>query len=210
MSLRESFKRSSFSDWCLVAFTLALAFLGYFQFKTMTSQLNVMQNDERAWIEIKRGDDPGEVTSGQKVRWALRPANIGKTPAKNIQMRLAVELLPRLQKANLRCVEPSYTKFCSLTSIISGIMYPNAGLDLPTLPAPLLAEQGGDRLITAAEADAWNSGNEYIAVYGTIEYDDVFQTHHWAKFCYWHSPPGYDFQTYSAQECTEYNSVDNN
>jgi len=52
-----------------------------------------------------------------------------------------------------------------------------------------------------------HSGKAYVVVFGEIYYDDVFGTkQHWTHFAY--GIPQY--RDYSAPECAEYNSVDNN
>src|ERR1035441_861988 len=45
------FGPSSFTDWCLAVFTLALTITAIYQFRITNRQLNVMQIDERAWVE---------------------------------------------------------------------------------------------------------------------------------------------------------------
>jgi hypothetical protein len=192
--LPETIKRSSFSDWCLVAFTCALAVLGYFQFETMTSQLNVMRNDERAWIQIKPASkDQPQFIEGEKFDYSLTLSNIGKTPARNIRMKAFMNIVPSSQQANLKCVEEG----CPGDEVFYGSFFPN---DSTTY----LMERA--RGMSTEQTNAWNNGAAYFAVFGMLTYSDVFNVPHWSKFCIWYSKAG----NYSAENCTAYNSVDDN
>jgi hypothetical protein len=196
MSLPETLKRSSFSDWCLVAFTCALAVLGYFQYKTMTSQLDVMRNDERAWIEIKpTSKDQPQFIAGEKFVHSLTLSNIGKTPARNIRMKVFMDFVPSDQEVNLKCVEEG----CPGNEVFYGIFFPTNTTFFPM-------ERGNGA--TVEEATAWNNGSAYFAVFGILTYTDVFNTPHWSKFCAWYH--GQDGFHYAATSCTAYNSVDDN
>lgn len=95
ITLLERAKRSSFTDWCLAAFTLALVVLGYFQFKTMNSQRNITQKDEQAWLEFDIQPDKTalQIANGQPVSFPFQVMNIGKTPATNIYGKIYVDLL---------------------------------------------------------------------------------------------------------------------
>ena len=168
----EIFERSSFSDWCLVAFICALAVLGYFQYKTMDSQLNVAQNDERAWIRVKpTTNEQSQFIEGQKFAYSLTLSNIGKTPARNIHVNALMNMVPANQQVDLRCADSR----CASDSTFYGIFFPNE-----TSPFPMEKFHGE----TAGHIDAWNNGTAYFAVHGIVTYTDVFHTDHWTKILY--------------------------
>ncbi len=52
MGFRKYIERSSFTDWCIAAFTLVLAIASIYQFVIMDGQLGMMQTDQRAWLEL--------------------------------------------------------------------------------------------------------------------------------------------------------------
>jgi hypothetical protein len=46
-------RESSFTDWCITAFTLALAITGIYQYNVINRQLDAMRKDQRAWVEFQ-------------------------------------------------------------------------------------------------------------------------------------------------------------
>jgi hypothetical protein len=84
-----------------------------------------------------------------------------------------------------------------------GIIFPNTDFKQPVV-RPM---KGGAPLVaTDSEVRAVREGKAYLAVYGVITYDDVFNTHHWTRFCNWIALNG----TFQTRRCTDYNNVDDN
>ena len=54
-----------------------------------------------------------------------------------------------------------------------------------------------------------NLGKAYVAVHGTITYDDIFGRSHWLKFCSYNSPVLTEVQDISPP-CVRYNSTGDN
>jgi hypothetical protein len=201
----EIAKRSTITEKLLVVFTCALAVLGYFQWRTSDSQLNVMRNDERAWIEVlPKGDDKEALnisfTVGQPVGFPVTIKNTGKTPAKNVTIRLFVEIVDASQSPPLDWVS-DHTHHPH-NQITTGIFFPGAHIDQVMVRTrgkvtdPLVATQ--------TEIDSILASKSYVSAFGIVTYDDIFGYPHWLKFCSWISEKG-DFMT---EKCTAYNSVD--
>ena len=208
-------KESTFTDWCIAVFTLVLAAASIFQFIIIGNQLDVMRKDQRAWLEFqKQPDTPGgemttlQITTGQPVTYPLRVTNIGKTPARNIVVKIFVDIVDSSQNPPLDHVEAVQAVEVgspyAVGRIRAGIVFPNTSLKQVVVrpmngsSAPMVA--------TDDEVSAIKYGRAYLAVYGIITYDDVFNTHHWTTFCDWESLGG----TFNAAQCAKYNNVDGN
>jgi hypothetical protein len=194
---------SSFTDWCITAFTLALAVAATYQFIILGRQLDVMKREQRAWISVAR---QGAFTVATTVvpSTSLSITNTGKSPATHIVAHFFVEVV-----ANGKCPHlESQTIFHNIMT--EGIAIPNAPEVVTASrrkqkPGGKPDEGEGDPL-TEAEVTSLNGGQSWIAVHGIIWYDDIFKTEHWVKFCFWKGfKPGGIF---SSRNCTEYNSVD--
>lgn len=201
MGFREFLKRPSVTDWCVAGFTFVLALSAIYQFIIMGGQLDVMRTDQRAWLQFqasptKPGSDGAtwQLTSGQPVTYPLRVVNTGKTPAKNLDMKIFIDIVPADQEPPLEYVDKNSGH--PYGHITSGIVFPNADFN-QTVVRP--SADGSPQL-------AIKDGKSYLAVYGVIDYDDVFKTHRRTKFCAWIATSG----TFHASGCTKYNSVDTN
>lgn len=173
-----------------------------------------MRQDQRAWIKFgPQEDTPGgdkstiQITAGQPVAYPLRVANIGKTSAKNVDAKVFVEIVDASREPSLNHIENA--KLGSpepLTIISAGILFPTT--DFKQKVYRVIKSGGSDPLVaTNDEVIALTTGKAYLAVYGIITYDDVFQTPHWTRFCDWRS---FANGLYSTYKCTEFNGVDNN
>ncbi len=199
-------RNSSFTDWCIAAFTFALASAATYQFVITNSQLSVMRNDERAWLIVgAKPDTQGSDTTaiqfiaGQPVNYPLEVKNVGKTPASNVEMKVFVDILNASTEVPLDHVEDGNAY--PYGSITSGIIFPNGDFkQLIMRPA----KDGTALVATSEEVNGITNGTVYLAVYGVITYDDVFHVHHWTRFCNWISDKG----TFATRGCTQYNTVD--
>lgn len=197
-------EKSSFTDWCLVIFTGVLSVASTYQFILLGGQLNIMQNDERAWIQVgSQPDAQGSDTTtlhfsaGQQVTYPLRVKNIGKTAASNVRMKIFVDIIDASHEVPLNRVnDESYPR----NNITSGIIFP--GSDFRDFVVRV-GENGTVLPATSAEVSEIKNGKAYWAVYGLVTYDDLFRGHHWTKFCMWGAESG----TFFTRTCTEYNSV---
>jgi hypothetical protein len=202
--------KSSFTDWCIAAFTLVLAGVAIYQYRVMGSQLAVMRNDERAWVEVKplatnERVPAVEVVAGKPVFFPIKVVNTGKTPAKQVRLTLAIEIPASSNEANFDCVQKGV---CLSHVEVWGMMSPG---DSDEIITPRFLDTSNPSLVaTDAEATAWEEERAYVAIYGVISYVDVYNTRHWTNFCYWQNNPSARRTGFSAVKCTGYNTVDNN
>jgi hypothetical protein len=208
--LRELARRSSLTDYTIALFTVVLAGAAIYQFVITNSQLRVMRNDERAWLRFdltpdKIGGDEAtmKLTAGQPIVYPVRVTNIGKTPARNVDMKIFVEVVAATQEPSLNRVDDTSWHY-PFGKMTAGIVYPNTDFKQPVIrPGSTL---GSAEVATPEEVTAVLSGKSYLAAYGIILYDDVFNVRHWTKFCTWNGTNG----AFAAQQCTQFNSVDQN
>jgi hypothetical protein len=209
MGFSQFVKRSSFTDWLLAAFTCVLAVAAIIQFIVTDHQLNVMRNDQRAWLEFgaqsgtsEGGGPDWHITSGQPITYPIRIANVGKTPAKHMVVKVFVDVIDSSQDPPLDRVGTAKTGSAFPFALVeAGVVFPNGDFS----QSVMRVVRGGAPLVaTLDEARALRDGRAYLAVYGIITYDDVFNAPHWTKFCHWVAGDG----SFHARGCTEYNGVD--
>jgi hypothetical protein len=183
------------------------------QLEIMNGQLGVMQNDERAWIAVRKNPPKGEeilaidLIEGQPVVVPMKYINVGKTPALHPQMHIFAEVVDADKEAHFKCMDAEENCPGLKGNIsIAGIVFPNG--DMPVI----VSRQSPT---TNAEVSAWNNDRNYVAVYGIIRYDDIFRHQHWTKFCFYLgndriSLPmsSIDSIAFNTAGCTMYNSSD--
>jgi hypothetical protein len=173
-----------------------------------SGQLQVMQTDERAWLEFRiqqpqaAGDVSLPTTSGQPLDLPIQIMNSGKTVARNVVIDVFVEILDSSQEASLDNVSDLANHRHERST--TGTIFPNADYKLHVTRH---WDKGEIGLVTARELTSLHESKSYISTYGIITYDDVFNKHHWTKFCFWgHSPKG----VFNAKKCTAFNGVGDN
>ncbi len=163
--------------------------------------------DERAWLKFEAApQQPGDqtfswqLTVGQPVTYPLRVVNVGKTAAKNVDMKFFIDIVDADKEPPLSRVDSS--RGFPFGHITTGIVFPSQDFKQTVIrPGNGAAAQ----LATGDEVRAMEEGKAYLAVYGIISYDDIFQIHRWTKFCTFLG----DGQ-FRAQDCATYNAVDHN
>ena len=217
---RYVFDKSSFTDWCIAAFTFVLAGVAIYQYQVMGgqlavmgNQLAVMRNDERAWVEVKELAPnehlpPVEVVAGKPVYFPIKVINTGKTPAKQVRLTLAIEVPASENEANFECVAKAQ---CLSKVDVWGMLSPG---DFNEIITPRFLNNAQPLAIaTDTEATAWKEEKAYIAIYGAVTYVDVYNTRHWTNFCFWKNNPHYEGAEklgFSTVGCTAYNATDTN
>lgn len=200
----------SLPDWTVAGFTAVLATVAIFQLRAMTGQLNamggqldVMRKDQRAWISVEEKQDPTFSASAPLVA-ILNVKNTGKTPASLIYGKAWIELVPNLSQPHFEVKELGHLEW------FSGMIAPNAIHEREVartdvkpgstgIPSPLNLTE--DEMASINESRAW------VAVHGIVQYEDVFKTKHWARFCY---PSAHQPGSFSYGSCISYNQVDDN
>jgi hypothetical protein len=165
----------------------------------LNKQLNSMQIEQRAWIQVEHAFEP--ITENEPFFATMTIKNIGKTPAKRVQ---ALYMVQKVRKAD----SPDLKDRAGVQNF-AGIINPDVAIPIKV---PLFRD--GDEVnllkpprLTKAEIDEIATGETYGVAFGRITYLDVYGTSHWINFCFWQSMMA---GTYSSRKCVEYNDVDDN
>jgi hypothetical protein len=183
-----------------ILFAMGYAVVNFLQWHDANRNFRI---DQRCWEKIEVIRNAGskiaiDWAAGKQITVPLRISNSGKTVALQNNLTVFVEVLSPSESPNLRHVGQQHAiGFHSFT----GAFFPNEVQDFQV--PRLNPDDGTSELTTDAEAA---DQTKYIAVYGIVEYDDVFGKHHWTKFCH----PINLSSPYNAADCVNYNDVDKN
>jgi hypothetical protein len=182
--------------------------------KAITRQ---MRQDQRPWIRFDMGDPVGPpVTWRMKVGGPLnvptRFTNVGKTPAEAVRVYAVIEVVANGKEPDVpKDFSPVWTKKAVATAVVqvdAGAIFPSSHMD-QTITRVIIGEHGqaAVRNLSVAEANDLLNKRAYWAVYGKVEYADVFGFKHWTRFC----KDGYaDGEDANSSKCAHYYAVDNN
>lgn len=187
-------KRSfGWAEWLSTFAIFAATLVAIGQYFIVSSQLDVMQADERAWIVVDFNDPPPQqATANQPLVNMIRFSNTGKTPARKVTFSFTIEDVKPNQL-------PTFIYDDSSKKGEMGALFPNA-------PQKVRVET--PTTLTATDYEDLATGKAYVALYGVINYYDIFGVQHWNKFCTW-IPLGGD-GAYLSRTCVDYNDVDDN
>ena len=199
-------EKSSFTDWLLAIFTAALAGATIYTIIIIGGQLDVMRKDQRPWIKMTF--DSFAVQAQSAIGGNLHQVNYGKTVAKNIAGKFAIEEVkngeqPRMDYGN------------AWVSFTTGALFPNDP-QVRGVPMQKVAQHlpSGDTyeavVLSQTEYDDFMNGKIFFAAYGIISYSDFFRIEHWTKYCTFLYPANGPSRTFTAKTCTDYNDVDDN
>lgn len=140
-----------------------------------------MRLEQRAWVFVTE-TKASKLQVGQPLSISIGFKNTGRTPARNVQIAAHLEPLPKGQAP-----EPKLDKTQS-----RGVIPPNGALFLTISTGRKHAEG-----VTEQGLEAIASGELVIWVYGTVTYEDIFETRQATMFCYMLHPDG---KTFAAAE----------
>ena len=151
--------------------------LADFSMENVPMTRQAMQLEQRAWIFVTE-TRVSDFQVGKPLNIVLAVKNTGRTLARNVQIAVQIDPLPKghvpepkLDRAETRgTVPPNGTL---LIDISRGRNHPEG-----------LTEEG---------LQAIQRGELVVWVYGTIHYDDVFETRQATMFCYMLQPDGKTF-----------------
>lgn len=209
METRERLKPSSFTDYSLALFTALLVVVAVFQMVITQRQLDVMRKDQRPWIKLSFDTFVTQV--GSPVGGNLHQVNNGKTPAKNIAGKFAIEKVengrqPRLDSEN------------APISFTFGSFFPNdpqtQALNMQQSVTTPKGTSYQSASLSQQDYDDFVQGRIFFVAYAKVSYSDFFGVQHWTQYCSFYtapeSPAAIVPKQYTAQDCTNYNNVDDN
>jgi hypothetical protein len=170
---------SSFTDWCISLFTMVLAAASIYQFIILNGQLDVMRKEQRAWMYPRNNGIQVEV--GKPLVVGVTWQNTGRTPAKNVSGVFRAEILAYgitptfdLSDSNLT------TRFESKMTLPGGPPMP-FGLTSRALIPETQVTSAQD--LTQEIVEKYYSNQVWVAAYGKVTYDDIFNVRHWISIC---------------------------
>jgi hypothetical protein len=191
--------------WGLVI-TAVIASIYYFQLLSMQDSVELsrksMQIDQRAWLTLEMADD-GIVADPSSVKMCLK--NIGKTPAKTIDIDVVVEIV-RTGNA------PRFDYTLPHQQMRIGVLFPNQTVPITAQLAEKDWIQAGSRKFAQGrpmndiERTQLSSKTAYAVTYGTTVYWDMFGDKQTLWSCVL-AGTGDPRITLGSDACTDYNKV---
>jgi hypothetical protein len=172
----------------MTIFTVIYSVTTIFLFVLSYENVNYVSKDQRPWVKVV--SRTGIPEKGPRLAIEMSVIATGKNPAKSVSAKFFVERVKTGETPKLSETDP-------MGAFSTGIMFP----DSPPQRMPLAYD------LLGSEMDDFNEGRIFLAIYGRVNYRDMFQTEHWTKFCSFSSPKD---GLYSAEKCTAYNDTDDN
>ncbi len=158
--------------------------------KALDAPIDSSRTDQRAWIDLIISAPPA-FQADQPFSTNAQVKNLGKTPAKNIQMGDAFEGLS---------AQTTYSfDHAKLTMTRMGMLPPQG----PALRPVEITPGKPHEILGQGRFDAISRGSIVLFYWGLVTYDDVFGIHHWLKFCYIYNVPHSQFDL-----CAIHNDID--
>ncbi len=162
--------------------------------------LEAAKVEQRAWVGIVKQDTSGYDPKTGRRRVLLVFTNTGRTPALKTDIcgwsRVPLDTTEHEPPFDQDCTtHEEFLKGEVAKTEGGGIVFPGELFDTPYETQPITA-------ITSAMIDA---GKEPWFIYGAVWYDDVYNCHHWMKFCL-----SYHADTQRWGRCVHHNELDEN
>ena len=129
------------------------------------------RTDQRAWMDIII-NAPSAFQEDRPFVTTAEMKNLGKTPAKNIQVGRLFEGVPPSTQTVFDDTRLTFSK--------AGMLPPQGPSTMPVEINP----GNPDELLGKERFEAIRDRALVVYFWGLIKYDDVFGFHHWLKFCY--------------------------
>lgn len=176
------------------ALSVCITFLTYNAVTNQTTilenQLRAMRIDQRAWINVQVKID--QLEAGQPLQGTVKFTNTGKTPAQKVAGTGSIQKVANSKPPKVEGLHET---------VSSGSIMPGGELLLPVTSR----DDKSVINLTKTDIEELRSGKAYIAILGKFGYDDIYDTHHWIKYCLWKD---FSAGTYSAAECVNHNEID--
>jgi len=184
-----------------IVFSAASLIVSFLTYSILKNQLHASHVEQRAWIKVEHKIEPSTENGPLNVTFTI--TNTGKTPARQLEARYAVQKVPSDQPPDL----------VSRPKVVmsAGLLSPNGSIPLIV---PLLKEKGrlsDPYILTKKDYEELEAGKYYVAGIVTTSYVDIYGVPHWTNFCGWSSIASKDnLIGFAARKCVEYNDSDTN
>ena len=192
----------------LIAATVAIIY--FLQLRVMINQLAQMRLDQRPWVSITVEKIP--IAENQPIAVAVHVVNIGKTPARSIDISTAVEQID--SDKTPQSFEPCYPGCPPHVKLTTGALFPQNPMVFQTGLLSPLKEPPREQMpmppqiiLSHDDYTKLMSGKAYLATYGVAVYYDSVGTQHWTKFCSW---TVFTSGPFNSKLCSDYNQTDTN
>jgi hypothetical protein len=157
--------------------------------------------EQRPLIRLAPDGSKIAITEGQPLEISITAADIGKTPARGVDIFVAVEKFSPTETPNLEFREGDPG-----IRITSGILYPSEILNFKAHWARSTSPGTSQPIIISQQdVEDWNAKRIYFAIHGTVIYADIFGKPHWTHLCQTLTATG---ETTHSKPCSDYNNVD--
>jgi hypothetical protein len=170
----------------------------------LDASIKASRIDQRAWIKPEGNTTVLSFASGQELFVPFRLTNSGKTPAKDLSGSYVLQLIHKSEAPDF-LYSPGHPHNISG----SNLLFPNESTLLIQIYA--VVRGPSHMILTQSQIEELVSGELRAAVYGIVNYDDIFGGHHWVTFCNWLTIPGAPpIGTESQKTCLSYTGTDKN
>lgn len=161
-----------------------------------------MRQDQRAWMKMEVARQPDFVPH-QPVLVPMEIVNIGKSAARNVQVKIVVQKLPvtEVPTFNFKYARsyPTGADFPQHPDTVMGAWI-NV---LPGNPEPVMPR------MFEKDIQDFKDGKTYFVIFGQIDYLDIFNVPHTTNYCQVTLANLFVYAR-GSKECSNYNNIDNN
>src|SRR5581483_9638189 len=141
-----------------------------------------MRQDQRPWLFIPAGSErmlPMEM--GKDIVDEVYIVNGCKTFARNVVTNFCLRMAKKGEDPDFNYSD----HFFSCVTSEMGTFFPGEAPRYLRVPVVTTTRAGTKRTVHPLQKDIdwFHGGDYYVAVYGTISYDDDFGHSHWTKYC---------------------------
>jgi hypothetical protein len=190
-----------------IAALLAVAATGVAIYHADKSAEKQIRQDQRPWLYINPKDTQQanfDVLPEKGVSLELKITNFGKTPALRVKAQLILEKLLITQQPTFKVPGNQVT---------TGAIFPT---DSPPIVVSWLGRpnRNGDdpppAIVSPDDFKDWETGKIYFAIYGRVEYWDIFGVGHLTHYCAARAAPVPNLKLETKNCIEKYNEADGN
>jgi hypothetical protein len=202
MSYKEWFHH--IPNWAMAMFTAVLTIIAAVQACLISNQTDTMKKDQRPWIKMTNIPVSNTMNENTTIIGHLQLINSGKTPAKNVVVKISVQKFAKDHVPNCSYTLPQ-------PNAVFGVLYPNAPTGaVESPPYGVQTKPGEFEPFGLDDMKKFANWDLYYVVCAEATYTDFFHRGHVTHFCEWSAANSPTPREFSARACTEYNSVDDN
>lgn len=186
-----------------IPFAIAYAIVTYLQWRDLRSNF---RTDQRAWL-TRRVDrsPPVFLELGKRISLDVVIANIGKTPARNLNGSVVLDLLDSDQNPSFDYSGDRPRVYFTNQLIVPG---DSTHVGAHVIKRSSIGSPGGD-VLTDNDVKQFSKGALHAVIHGKIYFDDIFSHQHWYSFCEYLEGGGRPAPATGDKICSEQNGTDN-